>query len=143
MSRADTTVAAVEQLLAEHAIADVEGNLEATKQLAAALQVTLPSGLERYFQLTRGAAPRFLPGTDCDARVLAARTRETRAMLAENGLVLPRDAVVIASHQGYDVTWVNAGAGNASRVYGYCEGDAASVERFACFVDWLGWALTQ
>ncbi len=134
-------IALMEQLLAEgNSALTTEEENPAAAGLARALGVKLPPSFARYLALT-GGAPRFLQGTDCNAGVLAARTEAARALLAENHLELPADAIVIAAHQGYDMTWILAGDGDASRVFGYIEGDSSITERFASFTEWLAWAI--
>jgi len=105
--------------------------------------VKVPPALRRYFERMGGGAPGFLTGTDTHLPVLAARTGDARAMLRESGLNLDDDAVVITSHQGYDVAWVRASLGDESPVFGYLEGASAIEKRFPSFGLWLLWALQQ
>jgi hypothetical protein len=134
----------VEQIIGLRAAHEIVGaSPEQIAALEQALGVTVPPALRKYFERMGIAAPEFLTGTDTGMTVLADRTRGAAALLEACGLKLDADAIVIASHQGYDVTWVRASLGDASPVFGYREDEPAIEVRFRDVADWLAWAIEE
>ena len=100
----------------------------------------LPSSYRAYLSLAGNSPPPNLVGSDCYGHYLPLLHEWAVELLAEcnNPFVLPKNAVVILMHQGYQFFYFIAdGDRSDPEIYYYYEGKPSAERAYDTFTDWV------